>query len=149
MNAQSQRRAWLILCFVVVWGLSAFWMTYAQQPASQETANYTFTGKSWRIESKDLNLSSRGFEASARSDWHTHGGAQLLFVQQGRLRYQVRGQQVSEVGLHGTAYLPGGVPHWHGAVPDQDLIQVSVTFAPGIKWMEKVSDAEYSARTAR
>ena len=91
-------------------------------------------------------MSSRGFEPGARSDWHTHDAAQVLVVQEGRMRYQVRGQKMIEVDLHGTAYLPGGVPHWHGAVPDRGLTQVSVTFGPGIKWMEKVSDAQYSGR---
>jgi quercetin dioxygenase-like cupin family protein len=131
--------------FVLVWIVSSLWITAAQQPA----ADNTFTGKSWRVESKGMGLSGRGFEAGARSDWHAHDGAQLLFVQEGRLRYQVQGQKMNEVGLHESTYLPGGVAHWHGATPGQNLTHVSVTFAPGIKWMEKVSDAQYSGKAAR
>jgi|SRR5688572_12575656 quercetin dioxygenase-like cupin family protein len=142
MKRQLQRRGPLVAGLALVWIVSAIWIAYAQQP----DAAYTFTGKSWRIETKELGLSGRGFEAGARSDWHAHDAAQLLFVREGRMRYQVRGQKVNEVGLQGTAYLPGGVPHWHGAVPDQALSQVSVTFGPGIKWMEKVNDAQYSGK---
>lgn len=149
MKARLQRRGGLFLCLVFVWGMSAIWITHAQQPAATAPAEYTFTGKSWRIEPKGLSLASRGFEAGARSDWHTHGAAQLLFVQEGRMRYQIRGQKVSEAGLHETAYLPGGVPHWHGAVPGQGLTQIMVNFGSGgsgSKWMEKVTDAQYSGK---
>jgi quercetin dioxygenase-like cupin family protein len=142
-------RARLLVCIALAWGVSAIWVTNAQQQPAQPGGADTFTGKSWRNETKGLGLSGRGFEAAARSDWHTHDAAQLLFVQEGRMRYQVRGQKMTEVGLHGTAYLPGGVPHWHGATPDQALSQVSITFGPGIKWMEKVGDAEYSGKSTR
>lgn len=149
MKARLQWRRRLFVLVALAWGGSAIWVSHAQQAGAPASAAYTFTGKSWRIESKGLGLSSRGFDAGARSDWHTHDAAQLLFVQQGRMRYQVRGQKVGEVDVHGTAYLPGGVPHWHGAVPDQGLTQVSVTFGPGIKWMEKVSNEEYSGKSRR
>jgi 4-carboxymuconolactone decarboxylase len=145
MNVQRQRGR-VLMGLVLVWAVAAIWVTDAQQPAQPGSAEYTFTGKSWRNETKGLGLSGRGFEAGARSDWHTHDEAQLLFVQEGRMRYQIRGQKMTEVGLHGTAYLPGRVPHWHGATPTQPLSQVSLTFGPGIKWMEKVTDAQYAGK---
>jgi len=127
------------------------WIGHAQQPATPAGANEdaNFTGKAWRIDNQGLGLSRRGFEAGARSNWHTHDSAQLLFVQEGAMRYQVRGQKMNEVRLQGSAYLPGGVPHWHGAVPGQALTQLSVTFGPGIKWMEKVGDDVYSGKASR
>ncbi len=142
MTTHSRRRGALAVCLGLAWVVSATWGMRAQQPG----ADYTFTGKSWRTDTKALGLTGRGFEAGARSDWHTHAADQLLFVQQGGMRYQVRGQKMTEVALHGTAYLPGGVPHWHGATSKVALEQVSVTFAPGIKWMEKVTDEEYAGR---
>ena len=39
--------------------------------------------------------------------------------------------------------------HWHGAVPAQAATQLSVTFAGGIKWMEKVNDAQYAGKAKR
>ena len=140
-----------LVAFVTV---SVVWIGHAQQrqtPASQENP---FTGTSFRIDSEGINLSSRGFEPGARTHWHTHS-AQLLFVKEGRLRYQVDGQPVGEAGLHETAYLPRGVRHWHGAVPEEALTHVSVTFPNdageplAIQWMEPVTDDQYAGGTGR
>lgn len=109
----------------------------------------TFTGKSWRIDNQGVGLSRRGFEAAARSDWHTHGGAQLIFAQEGRMRYQIQGQKMKELGAHESAYLPGDVAHWHGAVPAQPATQVSITFGGGIKWGEKVDNDQYGGKGKR
>lgn len=157
MKLQLWRRGGLLVCLALIWAVSAIWVGHAQQPAAPAGANAdtTFTGKAWRIDNKGIGLSRRGFEGGARSDWHTHAADQLLFVEEGGMRYQVRGQKMTEVRLHGTAYLPGGVPHWHGAVPGQALTQVSLTFAratstgPEIKWMEKVGDDVYSGKASR
>src|SRR5262245_59967812 len=96
-----------------VFACIASW-AHAQQPADD-----TFTGKSWRIDNQGLGLSRRGFEPAARSDWHTHDGAQLIVAQEGGMRYQVQGQPMGTLGEHQSAYLPGGVAHWHGASPNQ------------------------------
>ena len=37
-----------------------------------------------------------------------------------------------------------GVKHWHGAMPNEWLTQVSLSFGT-TNWMEKVTDAQYSA----
>jgi quercetin dioxygenase-like cupin family protein len=126
----------------------------AQQAPSQaatagaQEAN-TFTGKSWRVDNQGLGLSRRGFEPGARSDWHAHDGAQLIVAQDGAMRYQVQGQKMNTLATHASAYLPGGVAHWHGAVPKEQAIQISITFGSGIKWMEKVSDAQYGGTAPR
>jgi quercetin dioxygenase-like cupin family protein len=143
----------LFVSFVVVFVASAAWTNHAQQPgapAAPANEDATFTGHAFRVDSKGFALSRRGFDPGARSDWHTHGGAQLLFVQEGRLRYQVQGGKMKEVALHESVYLPGGVAHWHGAVPGQPLTHVSVTFPDttgiGLKWGDKVNDAQYSGK---
>ena len=128
--------------------VSGVWLSHA---ALQQT---TFTGNSFRIDAEGIRLTSRGFEAGARTHWHRHS-AQLLFVREGRLRYQVQGQPAGEVGLNETVYLPRGVPHWHGAAPGQALTHVSVTFpdAAGehlqIEWMDAVGDDVYGSFGAR
>ena len=132
----------------IIIAVSVVWIGYAQQRQTSTGQENPFTGISFRIDSEGISVSSRGFEPGARTHWHTHS-AQLLFVKEGRLRYQVEGQPVGEAGLHETAYLPRGVRHWHGATPGQGLTHVSVTFpnAEGeplpIEWMEPVGDAQY------
>ncbi len=142
---RNQRDRWRAgLLAGVVAAVSFVWIGHAQQEQNP------FTGTSFRIGSEDISVSSRGFEAGARTHWHTHS-AQLLFVKAGRLRYQVEDQPVGEIGLHETTYLPRGVRHWHGAVPGEALTHVSVTFPNDageplpIEWMEPVTDAVYGA----
>ena len=116
-------------------------------PAGQENP---FTGTSFRLEAGDVRVSSRGFEAGARTHWHTHSD-QLLFVKEGGLRYQVEGQPVADIGLNETAHLPRGVRHWHGAVPGEPLTHVSITFPNEdgehltIEWLEPVTDEVYES----
>ena len=142
---RDRLRAGLLLG--VFLAVSGVWLS---QAAQQQT---TFTGKSFRIDAEGVRLTSRGFEAGARTHWHRHS-AQLLYVREGRLRYQVQGQPVGEVGLNETVFLPRGVPHWHGAVPGQTLTHVSVTFPDEagehlqIEWMDPVGDDVYGS-TAR
>ena len=113
----------------------------------------TFTGNSFRVDNEGVRLSRRGFDAGARSHWHIHGQDQLLFVQEGRMRYQTEGGRMREVDLHDSTYLTGGLAHWHGAVPDQDLMQVSVTFArddgAAFEWLEAVTDEQYEGNSGR
>ena len=145
-NQPDRWRAGLLACAVAV--TSAVWIGQARQEQT------TFTGTSFRVASEGVNVSSRGFEAGARTHWHTHS-AQLLFVKEGSLRYQVEGQPVGEIGLNETTYLPRGIRHWHGATPDEPLTHVSVTFPNDageplpIEWLEPVTDDVYSAGADR
>jgi quercetin dioxygenase-like cupin family protein len=139
------RRWWKPVLWLALFAFTciASW-AHAQQPAED-----TFTGKSWRIDNQGLGLSRRGFEPAARSDWHTHDGAQLIVAQEGGMRYQVQGQPMGALAEHQSAYLPGSVAHWHGALPSAQAVQISITFGSGIKWMEKVSDAQYNGKAPR
>lgn len=142
-----------VLCFglIAILGLSTVWVGSAQQPAAPQGASNAsnFTGKSESLETKGLSLSRRSFEPSARANWHVHDSGQLLFVQEGGMRVQVEGQKMRELGKGESTYLAAGVAHWHGAIPGAALQQVSVTFAPGIKWMEPVNDQQYAGKAPR
>ena len=143
MTRRQQLRGGLYLCALLT--MLMVWIGPAGDAQSQGN---TFTGRSFRVDSEGINVSSRGFEAGARTHWHTHS-AQLLFVKEGRLRYQVEGSSVTDIGLHETTYLPRGVPHWHGATPGEALTHVSVTFPNdegeglAIEWREPVTDQQY------
>jgi quercetin dioxygenase-like cupin family protein len=105
-----------------------------------------FTGLSTVVDSKDLSIARRRFEPGARSAWHSHDNGQLLYVEQGRLRTQKKGQPVQELGVGASDYTGPNVVHWHGAVPATHLIQVNVGFGGETRWMQKVTDAEYAAK---
>lgn len=105
-----------------------------------------FTGLSTVVESKDLSVARRRFEPGARSAWHSHDTGQLLFVEQGRMRTQKKGQALKELGVGESDYTGPSVVHWHGAVPSTHLIQVNVGFSGETRWMQKVTDVEYAGR---
>ena len=134
---------WLVAGLVVMF----LWRGDGAQTFAQ--GQTTFTGNSFRVDNEGVRLSRRGFDAGARSHWHAHGADQLLFVQEGRMRYQREGSRMQEVNLHESTYLPGGMAHWHGAVPGRALTQVSVIFGEGIEWMEPVTDAQYEGDADR
>jgi quercetin dioxygenase-like cupin family protein len=147
------KRVAVLLWLVLVLAVSTHWVGRAQQtagqpvPGSQAADDPRFTGKSVTMESKDLSIARRHFEAGARSAWHSHDRGQLLMVEEGRMRTQKRGQAIKELGVGESDYTAPDIFHWHGAVPGQALVQINVGFGGDTKWMEKVTDAEYQGRT--
>ena len=146
------KRVAVLLWLVLVLAVSTHWVGRAQQtagqpvPGSQAADDPRFTGKSVTMESKDLSIARRHFEAGARSAWHSHDRGQLLMVEEGRMRTQRRGQAIKELGVGESDYTAPDIFHWHGAVPGQALVQINVGFGGETKWMEKVSDADYNKK---
>jgi quercetin dioxygenase-like cupin family protein len=125
--------------------LSATWMGRAQQGQPPSAAR--FTGTSTSMDGKDLTIARRRFDAGARTYWHSHPRGQLLMVEQGRMRTQKRGGAMQELGQGASDYTAPDVVHWHGAVPDQALVQINAGFGgPPAKWFEEVTADEYSGK---
>ena len=124
------------------------WAAAAQQPASPRpptpvTAN--FTGSVSSLDASDIRAVRFQYAAGARSDWHSHSGSQVLLLEQGRGRAQIRGQGIQDLVPGQPLLFPAGVPHWHGAAPDQGLTQIAVNVGAAT-WMGPVSDDEYMGR---
>ena len=83
---------------ISVAGLATLSVVQAQQPAPAAGDDARFTGVSTVLDAKDLSAARRRFEAGARSAWHSHDNGQLLYVQEGRMRTQRRGQPIKEFG---------------------------------------------------
>jgi 4-carboxymuconolactone decarboxylase len=62
------------------------------------------------------------------------------------MRTQKKGGPVRDLGVGESDYAGPNVAHWHGATPDQPLVQINVGFGGQTKWMEQVTDAEYSRK---
>jgi quercetin dioxygenase-like cupin family protein len=89
------------------------------------------------------------FTPGARTFWHTHPVGQTLYCLHGIGRYQLEGSQVVELRPGDTVVIAPGAKHWHGAAPGHlfahlALSEVSDT-GEGTKWLEAVSDADYTA----
>jgi quercetin dioxygenase-like cupin family protein len=120
------------------------WLVLAGVVAAQQAPQ--FTGKSEVMDGKDLTAARRHFDAGARTYWHSHDKGQLLLVEQGRMRTQKKGAAVRDLGVGDSDYTGPDVLHWHGATPDQPLVQINIGFGGGTKWAEAVTDAEYTKR---
>ena len=86
------------------------------------------------------------FAPGARTNWHTHSGVQILFVAEGRCRFQHEGGQVQEAGVAETIYIPAGEKHWHGATPEAPMVHVAVNIDLETDWLEPVADEQYGAK---
>jgi quercetin dioxygenase-like cupin family protein len=128
--------------------MSVGWVASAQQtatprPPTPVTTN--FTGSVANLDAADVRSVRFKYAAGARSYWHSHAGIQVLILEEGRGRAQVRKQKMQELLPGRPVLLPAGVPHWHGAAPDQGLVQISTSIG-GATWMGAVSDEEYLGR---
>jgi len=110
-------------------------------PAAQ-TSNFA-GGTPSTIDSKAIRTSRLKFPAGSRSNWHSHTWGQLLMIEEGRARTQVRGGPVMEMLPGQPWFTKAGIEHWHGAAPDQDALQLTI-YEGDVKWLEPVTDAQYA-----
>lgn len=147
---RGSRALLCLACIALLLALS--WPPEAQQPSATRTPGDPkyFTGRTYSLDTAGIRMTRNGFEAGARANWHIHTDAQLVFVQEGAMRVQIEGQPMRELRLHETAFLPGGIPHWHGAGLDRPATQVAIGYSPGgPNVMERVTDEQYAGRAPR
>ena len=143
---RGKRTAGVALWLAAALFVLGHWVIRAQQPGPVSPDDPRFTGRTEVLDAKDLSVARRSFEAGARAAWHSHEKGQLLFVEEGRLRTQKRGQGVRELAAGESDYTPPNVEHWHGAVPSERVLQINVGFGGETKWLQKVTDAEYQGK---
>ena len=112
-----------------------------------------FTGKAWNygLVANDTILNTVVgnvyFEPGASSNWHTHPAGQILIITDGVGYHQIKGQPRETIKKGDVIKCPPGVMHWHGASPDSGLQQLYIipnTEKGIVKWMQPVTDEEYS-----
>lgn len=135
----------LLLCSLVILLASVAWTRPAQQAGASEDAR--FTGRTTNLDAAGTTATRRRFEAGARTAWHSHPGGQLIFVEEGRARIQKKGQPYRDMGPGESEYTAPNVVHWHGAAPSSALVHVAVGFGGETRWLDKVTDDEYTGRS--
>jgi 4-carboxymuconolactone decarboxylase len=89
------------------------------------------------------------FAPGARTAWHIHPLGQTLIVTAGVGWVQQEGDEKQEIRPGDVVWTPPGVNHWHGATAADRLTHIALTEqqpdGKRVEWMEKVSDAQYSA----
>ena len=125
----------LTLCTLGSWTLANTALPRAAQ------SNFV-GGDPTRPDASDIRALRLRFEPGARSNWHHHGNFQVIMAEEGRGRTQVRGEPMQQM-LPGVAHYAGpGVVHWHGAAPDEHMVQLTIASGQ-TNWLEPVSDEEY------
>jgi len=113
------------------------------QPLASSQSNF-MGGAPSQMDLAGMNTMRLRFPAGVRSNWHTHAEGQLLMVEEGRGVTQDRGGPI-RVAMPGEPWwTPAGVEHWHGAHPDEDVVQLTI-YAGGVEWLEPVTDDVYRA----
>jgi quercetin dioxygenase-like cupin family protein len=77
-----------------------------------------------------------------------HPGGQVLLVTEGKGLYQERGKAVRVIQKGDVLKCPSGVAHWHGAMPDTQLIHIAIvpnTEKGSAVWLERVTGKEYKS----
>jgi 4-carboxymuconolactone decarboxylase len=89
------------------------------------------------------------FAPGARTDWHTHPLGQTLIVTSGVGWVQQWGGQTQEIRSGDVVRIQPNQKHWHGASANAAMTHIALTEqlpdGKRVEWMEKVSDAQYTA----
>ena len=125
----------------------------ASRPTRRGNADW-FTGTVWQDPVIDAPAPARiraarvAFEPGARTAWHTHPLGQTLYIVQGVGRCQLWGGPVREIRAGDTVWIAPEEKHWHGASPTHGMVHIALhEHRDGfhVAWLEKVTDAEYTA----
>ena len=125
------------------------------RPTRRAPTEY-FTGTVCRIPSSPprlrRGLSRPAYPSSrARAHWHTHPLGQTLYVIAGVGRIQTQGEPVREIRPGDVVWISPGEKHWHGGSPTNGMVHIAMQESLDgnyATWMEQVTDAEYSAKSA-
>jgi quercetin dioxygenase-like cupin family protein len=109
----------------------------AQQPATAPTPAAAtgipveapgFVGKTAMLDTTGYSIGRRIFApGSHNATWHMHTAGQLIFAESGHGRFQIKGQPIRELAPGDSGYIPGGMMHWHGSVPNESFTMTFIT----------------------
>ena len=145
MKRQAQSRVSVLLAIMAA---GAFVSFAFGQPSTNAAPQSNFVGgEPSRPDSSDIRALRLRFEAGVRSNWHSHAGWQILAAEEGRGRTQARDGEIIEMVPGGRAvFAPAGLVHWHGASPDEHVVQLTVLGGGDggpTSWFGPVSEEEY------
>lgn len=120
-------------------------------PKGEEITNSNFVGNawlSWPVEADSINENSVGsvtFEPGARTNWHVHPAGQIILATGGVGYYQEKGRPKRILEKGDVVKCLPDVPHWHGASPNQEFIQIAITDRQNdpTEWLQSVTKEEY------
>lgn len=122
-------------------------------PRGELISNDNFVGKAWLsslVVADSVNTNAVGvvtFEPGARTNWHLHPAGQIVIALSGTGYYQEEDHPKEILRKGDVVKCPQDIPHWHGAGPDEEFVQMAITGRQNgpTLWMHAVSDEQYLA----
>jgi len=137
----------LYVAVVCLLAAVSVWILPAQEKQAKANPNFT-GGQPATLDQAKSNIAYFRFPPGVRTKWHSHGGGQIILVEEGVGLHQVKGGPVMELHAGETVYAGPGVVHWHGAAPDKGGVQYNISRGD-IQWLDEVTDAEFKAKPKR
>ena len=135
----------LIAAGAFVWIIAQRFQASASVQGGAAQSNFV-GGTPASVDAAAVRTTRLRFPKGSRSNWHSHTWGQLLMLEEGKGRHQVRGGPVQETVPGKPWWTAANVEHWHGAAPDQDALQLTI-YEGTVKWLEPVTDPQYMAAT--
>jgi quercetin dioxygenase-like cupin family protein len=144
MTKRRGQMARFVVAAAIVGGGMAVLLLARGPSAFAQTQSTFMGGTPSRMPSDKISTLRLKFPKGSRSNWHAHTWGQLLMVEEGRGVTQERGAPARIVLPGQPWFTKGGVEHWHGAGPDEDMLQLTI-YEGEVKWLEPVTDDAYRA----
>ncbi len=120
-------------------------------PKGEKINNDNFTGTAWLTSlvtadsTNDNAVGSVTFAPGARTNWHLHPAGQIILATGGVGYYQEKGSPKRILQKGDVVKCPPNTPHWHGAGPDQEFVQIAITGRENgpTEWLEAVTEEAY------
>ena len=142
----------VIVCGAIVCAASVGSTSNAQPQQTPPTGTPTeapgFVGKTAMLDTTGYSIGRRIFApGSHNATWHMHTAGQLIFAESGHGRFQIKGQPIHELAPGDSGFIPGGMMHWHGSVPNESFTMTFVTMgASTTSQGEAITDDVYLGR---
>lgn len=85
---------------------------------------------------ESVRLYRVSFEEGARTNWHSHDRAQILFGLSGRCLVVDRAGLELELAEGDVVVIDGGVEHWHGAAPGGAGAHLAINTGEVTSWLD-------------
>jgi quercetin dioxygenase-like cupin family protein len=109
-----------------------------------------FTGKAWfgptgnSDDATEIVVLAVGFEPSARTNWHSHPGGQVLYCVSGYGLVANEAGDREELTPGDSVQIPPNELHWHGAAKDSPMQHLSITVDATAWTDDPVTDDQYN-----
>ncbi|MDH3270025.1 MAG: cupin domain-containing protein [Gemmatimonadota bacterium] len=112
----------------------------ARPSGSVDPANFVLPGQFQRLigpaDGEPLRLYRVSFEEGARTYWHTHSDAQILFGISGRCVVVDRAGDELLLEPGDAVVIDAGEEHWHGAAPGGAGEHLAINLGAETTWLE-------------